>query len=58
MPRFKVIIERVWSKNVFLPRASILMHMDKATKRFYHDLPTNSFNKYCYRLRLRIIKLS
>ncbi len=57
----KIIIERIWSGNPFLPKASIV----KSNIGGYYraDLPKNTFDDklrsgklYTYRLRLRLVK--
>lgn len=52
--RYKLIIEKVWSDNILLPKASIIQ--SKSDNKYYPCLPTNKFNKFTYRLRPNIIK--
>lgn len=59
---YKLIIEKFWSNNIFLPKASIILHrytINSSTgynNDYYYTLPTGKFNNYCFRLKLKIIK--
>lgn len=50
----KLIIEKVWSNNKFLPKASIIK--SKLGHKYYPSLPDNSNGNYTYRLKLKLIK--
>lgn len=50
----KIMIEKVWSNNIFLPKASIIK--TKLGKKYYPALLDNSNGKFTYRLKLSIIK--
>ncbi len=50
------IIDKVWSDNRLLPKASIIK--TKMVNKYYPSLPTNNFGHFTYRLRFRIINIS
>jgi hypothetical protein len=50
----KILIEKVWSNNVLLPKASIIK--TKSGDKYYPSLPTNNYKNYTYRLKLTIKK--
>lgn len=53
---YKLIIEKFWSNNIFLPKASIILSSTGYNNDYYYTLPAGKFNNYCFRLKLKIIK--
>jgi hypothetical protein len=53
---YKFIIEVVWSGNILLLPASIVMEKYSKEGSYYHKIQTNKNKKYMYRLKPRFIK--
>ena len=53
---YKLVIEKVWSNNVLLPKASIIKV--NLCGDYHCSLATNKFGKFTYRLKLSLVHKS
>lgn len=52
---YTLIIEEVWSNNIFLPKSSSIKYLS-GNNRYYILGKSNNFENYTYRLKLSIVK--
>lgn len=52
---YNLVIIKIWSDNILLPKASSLLSVDN-NGRYTFAMPTNKHNNYCYRLKPSFIK--
>ncbi len=52
---YSLIIEKIWSSNIFLPKATIIRYKAKTDYYYRSVVGSNSYGKYCYRLRVKIV---
>lgn len=51
---YRIVIERVWSDNKWLPKARIVKC--NLNGLYYPSLPTNAYKDFAYRLRLSVVE--